>query len=60
MPFPHLEDLANPGTKHSFPVFPALAGEFFTIELPGKSNIIHIICLCVILYQMSVNHICYI
>ena len=60
MPFPPLEDLANPGAEHAFPVFPALAGGFFTIELPGKSNIINIICLYVILYQISVNHICYV
>ena len=60
MPFPSLEDLTNPGAEHAFPVFPALAGGFFTIELPGKSNIIHIICLYVILYRISGNHICYV
>ena len=31
--FPSLGDLANPGIK---PMSPALAGEFFTAELPGS------------------------
>ena len=37
-PFPSPGDLPNPGFK---PKSPALAGEFFTAELPGKPNLIH-------------------
>ena len=33
LPFPFPGDLPNPGIE---PVSPALAGGFFTIELPGK------------------------
>ena len=33
LPFPPLGDLPNPGCE---PVFPALAGRFFTIAPPGK------------------------
>ena len=33
LPFPPPGDLANPGIK---PTSPALAGRFFTTELPGK------------------------
>ena len=33
LPFPSLGDLSNPGIK---PTSPALAGRFFTSELPGK------------------------
>ena len=33
LPFPTPGDLPNPGIK---PVYPALAGEFFTTEPPGK------------------------
>ena len=33
LPFPSLEDLPDPGIK---PACPALAGGFFTNELPGK------------------------
>ena len=33
LPFPSPGDLPHPGTEH---IFPALAGEFFTIEPPGK------------------------
>ena len=33
LPFPSPMDLPNPGTE---PVFPALAGKFFTTEPPGK------------------------
>ena len=33
LPFPSPGDLSDPGTE---PAFPALAGGFFTAELPGK------------------------
>ena len=35
LPFPSPENLPNPGIK---PTSPALAGKFFTAELPGKPN----------------------
>ena len=35
MPFPPPGDLPDPGFK---PMSPALAGGFFTIELPGKPS----------------------
>ena len=35
LPFPSPRDLPDPGIE---PKSPALAGEFFTTELPGKSN----------------------
>ena len=35
LPFPSLGDLPDPGIK---PVFPALAGGFFTTEPPGKPD----------------------
>ena len=38
LPFPPPRDLPNPGIK---PASPALAGEFFTIEPPGKAQIPH-------------------
>ena len=34
LPFPYPGDLANTGIE---PVFPTLAGRFFTTEPPGKS-----------------------
>ena len=34
LPFPSPGDLPDPGIE---PVLPTLAGEVFTIELPGKS-----------------------
>ena len=34
--FPPTEDLPDPGTEPVFPVFPALAGRFFTTEPPGN------------------------
>ena len=34
--FPLPGDLSNPGIEPVFPVSPAFAGEFFTIEPPGK------------------------
>ena len=36
LPFPSPEDFSNPGIKPTSPVSPALAGGFFTTELPGK------------------------
>jgi len=36
LPFPSPGDLSKPGIKHMCPVSPALAGELFTTELPGK------------------------
>ena len=38
LPFSSLGNLPNPGIK---PASPALAGEFFTIESPGKAQISH-------------------
>ena len=38
MPFPPPGDLPNPGIAPTSPVSPALAGEFFITELPGKPN----------------------
>ena len=38
MPFPPPRDLPNPGIAPTSPVSPALAGDFFTTELPGKPN----------------------
>ena len=35
LPFPPPGDLSNPVIKPASPVFPALAGGFFTIESPG-------------------------
>ena len=35
LPFPSLGDPPNPGTELASPVFPALAGGFFTAERPG-------------------------
>ena len=34
--FPFPRDLPDPGIKSEFPASPALAGEFFTTEPPGK------------------------
>ena len=36
LPFPSPGDLLDPGTE---PVSPALAGGFFTTELPGKPRV---------------------
>ena len=36
LPFPPPGDLPDPGIESESPVFPALAGGFFTIEPPGK------------------------
>ena len=36
LPFPAPEDLPDPGTE---PMFPALAGRFFTSEPPGKQRV---------------------
>ena len=40
LPFPTLGDLLDPGIKAKSPVSPALAGEFFTTEPPGKPGVI--------------------
>ena len=37
LPFPPPGDLPDPGTEPMSPESPALAGEFFTTEPPGKS-----------------------
>ena len=44
LPFPPSGDLPNPGTE---PASPALAGKFFTTELPGMPHL-----LCVIIHCM--------
>ena len=36
--FPPLGDLLDPGIELESPVAPALAGEFFTTEPPGKTH----------------------
>ena len=38
LPFPHPEDFLDPGIKPTSFGSPALAGGFFTTELPGKPN----------------------
>ena len=38
VPFPG--DLPDPGIEPTSPMSPALAGRFFTTELPGKSNLL--------------------
>ena len=43
LPFPSLGDFPNLGIK---PPFPALAGRFFTTELPGKPNYFTIFYYC--------------
>ena len=37
-PFPFPGDLPDPGTEPASPPAPALAGRFFTTELPGKPS----------------------
>jgi len=37
-PFPFPWDLPDPGIEPASPVAPALAGRFFTTELPGKPS----------------------
>ena len=39
LPFPPPRDLPRPGVKHASPGSPALAGGFFTTELPGMLNL---------------------
>ena len=39
LPFPSPGDLPGPGMKPTSPVSPALAGEFFTTEPPGKPRV---------------------
>ena len=36
LPFPPPRDFPDPGIQPEVPVFPALAGGFFTTESPGK------------------------
>ena len=36
LPFPSPGDLPNPGIELVSPTYPALAGRFFTTELPGN------------------------
>ena len=36
LPFPSPGDFPNPGMEPPSPVFPVLAGRFFTTELSGK------------------------
>ena len=52
--FPPLEDLPNPGIEL---VSPALAGQFFTTELPGKPShmLFHIINTCVFVLHSGQN-----
>ena len=38
LPFPTSGDVPDPGVKPTFLVSPALAGELFTTELPGKTS----------------------
>ena len=38
LPFPTSGDVADPGIKPTFLVSPALAGELFTTEPPGKTS----------------------
>jgi len=38
LPFPSPGDLPDPGIKAISPVFPALAGRFFTAEPPRKPD----------------------
>ena len=45
LPFPSPGDLPNPGIK---PTSPALAGEFFTTESPGKLNFMLFSCRCIL------------
>ena len=40
LPFPSPGDLPDPGIKPTSPMSPALAGRFFTTELPGKSYLL--------------------
>ena len=44
LPFPSPGDLPNPGIEPMSPVSPALAGEFFTTEPPGKPIIYMYMC----------------
>ena len=42
LPFPPLGDLPDPGIEPMSPVSPALAGDFFTTEPPGKCKALQI------------------
>ena len=39
LPFPSPGNIPDPGMEPASPVSPALAGEFFTTEIPGKPRI---------------------
>ena len=42
LPFPPPGDFPNPGSESASPVFPALAGRFFTTEPSGKLLVIQV------------------
>ena len=41
LPFPPSGDLPDPGIEPKSPASPALAGRFFTTELPGKPHTLY-------------------
>ena len=41
LPFPPPGDLPDPGIELASPVFPTLAGGFFTTEPPGKPTYVY-------------------
>ena len=43
LPFPSLGDLPNPEIEPESPASPALAGGFFTTQLPGKPQSVNLI-----------------
>ena len=53
LPCPPPGDLPDPGIKPMYSVVPALAGEFFTTELPGKPIYIYIGFYIGYIYQFS-------
>ena len=55
LPFPPPGDLPNPGIEFTSPVFPALAGGFFTTVPPGKPPYT-CVCVCVHLYVHTHIH----
>ena len=44
LPFPPPEDITNPGMEPTPPASPALAGRFFTTEVPVKSCFYSLFC----------------
>ena len=44
LPFPPPEDVTNPGMEPTSPASPALAGRFFTTEVPVKSCFYSLFC----------------